>query len=243
MDEPDAADLQAKLAAAAADHGLPPPDAKIERLPDVDWVTRTQRAFPPIRAGRFFVHGSHYRDRPPAGAVALEIDAGIAFCSGEHATTRGCLLALDRLARRGRRPRRMLDLGCGSGILSIAAAKRWRRPVLAADIDRDSVRVAAENARRNGVSRRLMKTRWSDGLGRVRGRYDVACANILARPLHRLSRDLARVVAPGGTLVLSGLLISQAAEIVAVYRGQRLALSRRIALDGWQTLVFRRRAI
>jgi len=175
--------------------------------------------------------------------IGLTLDAGMAFGSGEHATTRGCLLAIDRRAHRRPAPRRMLDHGCGSGILGIAAAKTWPRcRVAAADIDRDSVWIAAENALHNGVSKRRLRVRWSDGLSRPmrRRHYDLVCANILARPLRRLSRPLARTVRAGGTLVLSGLLAAQGADIVAAYRFQRLALARRLTLDGWLALTFRR---
>jgi ribosomal protein L11 methyltransferase len=241
MDEPETAWIEGQLARAASGLGLTPPAATIERLPEIDWVTRTRRSFVPIRAGRFFVYGSHHEGGVPAGAVGIKLDASLAFGSGEHATTRGCLLALDRLARRGRR-RHMLDLGCGSGILSIAGAKTWQRSVLAADIDHDSVRLARENAHANGVPKRRLRIRWSDGMNRLgRGRrFDAVCANILARPLRRLSCLLSRAVAPGGTLVLSGLLISQGQDIVAAYRAQGMALTRRITLDGWETLIFRR---
>lgn len=242
MTEPDEAAIRAQLARAASDFGLSPPEARIERLPDIDWLARNRHAFPPLRAGRYFVYGSHYEGQVPPGMIGLELDAGIAFGSGEHATTRGCLLAIDRQARRGRGPQRMLDHGCGSGILGLAAAKTWPCQVDAADIDRDAVRVASENARRNGVSPRRLRVRWSDGTSRPLRRrgYDLVCANILARPLRRLSRPLARTVGPGGTLVLSGLLAAQGADIIAAYRFQRLVLTGRIIIDGWVTLIFRR---
>jgi ribosomal protein L11 methyltransferase len=242
MDAVDEPAIRANLAAAAAKHGLSAPEAKIERLPDVDWLSKNRREFPPLRAGRYFVYGSHYEGSVPPGRLGLELDAGIAFGSGEHATTRGCLLALDRLGRRRGRPRRVFDHGCGSGILGIAAAKTWPTRVRAADIDRDAVRVAAENALRNGIGGRRLRAAWSDGISRPmrRRRYDLVFANILARPLRRLSRPLARTVASGGTLVLSGLLASQGADIIAAYRFQRLTLSRRSVLDGWLTLVLRR---
>jgi ribosomal protein L11 methyltransferase len=242
MTEPDGAAIRARLAQAATTLGLPAPEAKIERLPDVDWLARNRSSFPPLRAGRYFVYGSHYESRVPPGLVGLALDAGIAFGSGEHATTRGCLLALDRRARRDPAPRRVLDHGCGSGILGIAAAKTWRCRVAAADVDRDAVRVTADNARRNGVSPRRLRVRWSDGISRpIRRRaYDLVCANILSRPLRRLSRPLARSVGWRGTLVLSGLLAAQGPDIVAAYRYQRLALAGRILLDGWVTLIFRR---
>lgn len=244
MDEPDEAAIRGRLALAAAALGLPLPETTIEKLPDVDWLARNRRAFPPIRAGRYFVYGSHYEGAVPPGAIGLRLDASIAFGSGEHATTRGCLLALDRLARRRRQARRVLDLGCGSGILALAAAQTWTGRVLAADIDRGSVRLARENVRDNGLNPRRVLVRWSDGPKRLRpGRNDIVCANILATPLRRLSRGLARAVGRGGTLILSGLLAAQSADVVAAYRFQRLALVRRIAIDGWHTLVLRRRRI
>src|SRR5690606_26571386 len=136
--------------------------------PRVDWLAENRRAFPPLRAGRYFIYGSHYQGDAPAGARRVMLDAGIAFGSGEHATTRGCLLALDRHARR-RRVRRALDLGCGSGILAIAIARSWPARVVATDIDRNAVRVATENVSRNAVGGRV-RVRWSDGLSRVRPR-------------------------------------------------------------------------
>jgi ribosomal protein L11 methyltransferase len=242
MDEPDEADIRARLTRAAKELGLAAPAAVIERLPDVDWLARNRSSFPPIRAGRYFVYGSHYEGAVPPGAIGIRLDASLAFGSGEHATTRGCLLAIDRLGRRGRSVRRVLDLGCGSGILALAAAKTWPARVLAADIDRDSVRLARENAHDNGVSPRRMRVRWSDGPQRLgRRRCDLVLANILAKPLRRLSRDLARRVSRGATLVLSGLLTPQAADVIAAYRFQGLPLARRVAIDGWETLVFRRR--
>ena len=243
MDEPDEAAIRARLAAAARTFDLPAPQTIIERLPDVDWLARNRRSFPPIRAGRYFVYGTHYEGAVPPGTVGIQLDASLAFGSGEHATTRGCLLAIDRLARSRRGVRRVLDLGCGSGILSLAAAKTWQARVLAADIDRDSVRLARENARDNGVSPRRMRVRWSDGLGRLgRRRCGLVLAKILARPLRRLSRDLSRAVAPGGVLVLSGLLASQAADIVAAYRYQGLYLRYQAMIAGWRIVVMERRS-
>lgn len=234
-------ELDTALALAWAGRG-PPPEPLLEKLPARDWVRENQESFPPRRIGRYFVHGSHHRGHVPAGAIGLLIDAATAFGTGEHASTEGCLRALDRLARRGR-PRRILDLGTGTGILAIAAAKTFASDVLAADIDPGSVRVACENARRNGVARRVSAC-WSPGYRsrRVRvGRpYDLVLANILARPLALMARDLRRALAPSGVAVLAGLIDRQVAYVLAAHRAQRLSLVRRIAVNGWRTLVLRR---
>lgn len=234
-------ELETALALAWADHG-PPPRPLLEKLPARDWVRENQESFPPRRIGRYFVHGSHLRGGIPAGAVRLLIDAATAFGTGEHASTAGCLRALDGLARR-RRYQRILDMGTGTGILAIAAAKTFARHVLAADIDPSSVRVARENARRNGVARRVSAI-WSPGYQsrRVRaGRpYDLVLANILARPLALMARDLRRALAPGGVAVLAGLIDWQEPYVLAAHRRQRLSLVRRIAVDGWRALILRR---
>ena len=238
--EPDGTEIRARLAEVAAALGAQAPAVEIGLMPKVDWLAENRRAFPPLAVGRYFVFGTHYAGAVPAGARAIKLDASIAFGSGEHATTRGCLLALDRLSR-ARRVHRVLDVGCGSGILAIGAARSWPARVVASDIDRDSVRLAAENMHRNGVAARVEVLR-SDGLVRVRPRrgYDVVLANILARPLCRLSGAIARAVRPGGTVILSGLLAGQEAEVRSAYRARHLKLSRRIPIGGWHTLVFRR---
>ncbi|HVA13569.1 MAG TPA: 50S ribosomal protein L11 methyltransferase, partial [Stellaceae bacterium] len=196
---------------------------------------------PPLAVGRFFIHGSHFRAPIPPGRLALEIDAATAFGTGEHATTRGCLTALDAMAPRS--VARILDMGTGTGILAMAAAKRWRRRVVARDIDPESVRVAAHNARRNGVAGLIAVNRSTGYRERgVAGRqpYDLVLANILAKPLERMARDLGRVLAPGGVAVLSGLLESQASAVLAAHRLLRLRLKQRVVIDGWATLVLGR---
>jgi ribosomal protein L11 methyltransferase len=218
------------------------PVPRIELLPERDWVAENQASFPPSTAGRYFVHGSHYRAGVPAGRLGLLIDASTAFGTGDHATTRGCLLALDAIALQGPR-RRVLDMGTGTGILAIAAAKTWRRHVLARDIDIEAVRVTARNAGRNGVAA-LIDVRCSDGyrergLHRA-GPFDLILANILARPLAVMAPALARALAPGGLAVLSGLLGRQEGAVLAAHRAQGLSLVARIPLDGWHTLVLSR---
>jgi ribosomal protein L11 methyltransferase len=208
-----------------------------EQIPERDWLAENRRAFPPQRIGRFFVHGSHWRDRPPAGSVAIEIDAATAFGTGEHPSTRGCLVAFDRLVRR-RRFQRPRDIGTGSGILAIAAAKTLRRAVLASDIDTGGVAVARHHARRNGLSGHVRVCR---AAGAARDRGDLVFANILARPLMLMARDVARSLAPGGTAILSGLLQRQEAAVLAAYRAQGLPLETRIVIAGWSTLVLRKR--
>jgi ribosomal protein L11 methyltransferase len=240
MIEPDKKAICARLDGAAGALGVTPPEIEIGLMPKIDWLAENRRAFPPVAIGRYFVFGTHYQGAVPAGARPIQLDASIAFGSGEHATTRGCLLALDRLSRT-RRVRRVLDVGSGSGILAIGAARSWPARVVASDIDRDSVGLAAKNMRRNGVAGRVSVLR-SDGLTRVRPRrgYDVVLANILARPLCRLAGPLARAVRPGGTVILSGLLAAQESEVRTAYRARRLHFSRRLAFGGWHTLVFRR---
>jgi len=180
----------------------------------------------------------------PAGATGLQIDAATAFGTGDHASTRGCLLALDRIARR-RRFRRVLDVGTGTGILAIAAAKTWRRRVFAVDIDGNAVAVARVNLRRNGVAKEVGLA-WSRGYrSRAVARHspaDLVLANILAGPLALMARDLAGALAPGGFAVLSGILAEQANLVLAAHRAQRVYLRRRIAIDGWHTLVLGRSA-
>jgi ribosomal protein L11 methyltransferase len=211
-----------------------------ERLAERDWLLENRRAFPPIRIGRFFVHGSHWHGPPPSGAIAIEIDAATAFGTGEHPSTRGCLLALDDLARR-RRFRRPLDIGTGSGVLAIAAAKRLHRKVTAGDIDPDAVRVARHHVRRNGLTGKVRVVRAAGyrSRGLWRWDYDLVLANILARPLALMARDLKRALAPGGVAVLAGLLQRQEAQVLRAHRAQGLVLGRRIVIDGWSTLILR----
>ena len=240
--EPDREALAARLAPLAAQCGVARIDLSVVPVAAVDWLAHTAESFPAQPIGRFWVHGSHVEGPPPQGLRPILLDAGQAFGSGEHATTQGCLLALERLARR-RRCRRVLDLGCGSGILAIAAAKLWPARVLAADNDPVAVDVARANAARNGVAHRV-RTMVSDGYAnprlRAAGPYDLITANILADPLCALARATARHVAPGGGVVLSGLLDRQAARVVEAHRRAHLRLVDHIQIDIWTTLILAR---
>lgn len=237
---PDRTALTAALAVTAAVLDCPEPEPDFARIADTDWVSANMRSFPPIEAGRFFVHGSHFEGTVPGGHIGLLVNAGPAFGSGEHATTFGCLLAIDRLLRR-RRFFRPLDLGCGSGILGIALAKAGRGThVIAADIDPLAVHVAAGNARLNQVRSRtsfLVSTGYdARAIGRA-APYDLIMANILAIPLRAMAADLGRHLAPGGMAVLSGLLNRQERMVLAAHRLQGLVLTGRIRRQGWSTLI------
>jgi ribosomal protein L11 methyltransferase len=236
---PDEKIIRALTAAAAGNAAAKA--LRFERVAAKDWVRESLAGLAPVAAGRFIVHGAHDRARIPQNRIGIEIEAALAFGTGHHGTTRGCLLALDRLCKSLPR-RRILDLGTGSGVLAIAAARAVRRPVLATDIDGSAVRAARANARFNRVGS-FVEIIKADGVAarKIRGcaPYDLVFANILLRPLQRLAAPLTRLTAPGARVVLSGLLASQANAAIAAYRG--LALERRIDLDGWTTLILVRR--
>lgn len=213
-----------------------------QRTPAEGWLARTQASFPEQHIGRrFAVRGTHLAGPPAPGRITLTLDAGLAFGSGEHGSTRGCLRALERVAHR--HPRRILDMGTGSGILAMGAARLLRRRVLASDIEPWSVRVAEQNVRLNRLSH-LVRVRLADGWRnaavRAGGPYDLVFANILARPLCTMARDLAANLAPGGTAILSGLLTTQARWVLAAHRRRGLRLECRLTEGVWATLVLRR---
>lgn len=240
--EPDRPGIVAAVAVSAAERGIPNPEISFEELADRDWVAETYRGFPELTIGRYRIRGSHIEEPAPPNAITLTIDAAVAFGTGEHETTRGCLTALDRLARRIR-PRRVLDLGCGSGILALAAARTWRVPVVASDIDAVSVRETRRNARVNGLLPLVEAIRspgWRAPAVRDAGPYDLVFANILARPLVRMAPDLAHGLAPGGVAVLSGLLTWQEARVLSAHRTQGLRLVDRFRFGDWSTLVVTR---
>jgi ribosomal protein L11 methyltransferase len=217
-------------------------EVQVELLPDTDWIKASQEGLPPVRAGRFFVYGAHDEGQVPRGVIPIRIEAGMAFGTGHHETTALCLAALSELARR-RRFANVLDLGCGTGVLAIAAAKLWRKRVLASDLDPIAVEVTRENATANGEAP-LVTVVVADGLSHPalagRAPYELIVANILAAPLTRLAVQIAPALRPGGVLVLSGLLRWQENLVLSFYRAQGLTL-REIRRDGaWSALVLRK---
>ncbi len=239
VDEASLRDLAAIAGGATAAAAL-----RFETIAAKDWVAESLVGLKPVAAGRFTVHGAHDRSVVPANRIGIEIEAALAFGTGHHGTTRGCLLALDRLCKtlhRGEATPRILDLGTGTGILAIAAARALHRRVLATDIDAAAVRAARDNARLNRAGA-LVEVVKANGLNapaiRAYTPFDLVFANILLEPLRRLASPLTNLVAPGGSLVLSGLLTPQANAALAAYHAFRL--ERRIVLDGWTTLVLRR---
>ncbi|MER8952487.1 50S ribosomal protein L11 methyltransferase [Mesorhizobium sp. M0833] len=213
-----------------------------EALPDIDWVARSLEGLKPVRAGRFFVHGAHDRRKRHSGELAIEIEAGLAFGTGHHGTTAGCLEMLEQVIQR-EHPRNALDLGTGSAVLAIAVAKLAHVPVLATDIDPVAVKVAAANARLNHV-KGLIETVAAPGFHHpifaARAPFDLIVANILARPLMRLAPQMAGHIALGGSIVLSGILERQRDAVIAAYVGQKFRHVRTLHREGWVTIHLKR---
>lgn len=241
---PDREALAIRIARAAVVARVDPPAFAVEPLAATDWLAEYRRRTRPVRIGRFFVHPSHYTGGVPAGSIGIVLDAGLAFGTGAHASTRGCLLALDAVAADEWTPRRVLDLGCGSGILAIAAAGLWPAArVLAADNDPVAVRVAGENAAANGLAGRIAFA-VGEGYGApgiaAAGLFDLICANILAGPLAAMAGALACHLSAGGIAILGGILAAEADAVITAHEAYGLALTGQHLLGDWATLVLTR---
>jgi ribosomal protein L11 methyltransferase len=229
-----------ELVGIAAGHDVAR-DITFDTVEARDWVKATLEELVPVRAGRFIVHGHHDRSRVPPNKLGIEIEAALAFGTGHHGTTRGCLLLLDHVLK-ARRPKRVLDLGTGTGVLAIAAAKALHGKVLASDIDPLSVRVARDNARLNNTGN-LVQTIRAIGFSAPQfakhGSFDLVLANILANPLRQMATTMAEHLAPSAWVILSGLLPYQAQGVIAAYRARGLVLIRHLQIEGWSSLLMR----
>jgi ribosomal protein L11 methyltransferase len=212
-----------------------------EEIPDADWVSLSQAGLHPVRAGRFLIHGSHDRDRAHGNRWAIEIEAGQAFGTAHHGSTLGCLRAIDDLAKRSHFER-VLDIGTGTGVLAIAAARVWRAQVIASDLDPIAQKTARENVRKNGADA-YVRTIMADGLAhpliRENSPYDLVIANILAKPLIAMSHDIARALRPGGIVILSGITREQAGRVAAAYGAAGFTRLARFTISDWVTLALR----
>lgn len=238
-EEPD----RAGLALLSAMHGAR--DFVVSELPEVDWVAHVKRELQPVEAGRFFVYGAHDADRLPRGKVGLKIEASMAFGTGHHGTTLGCLLALDRIANQGVVARNVADIGAGTAVLAMAAAKIWPNPVIASDIDEVACDVARANVHANGVEDRVHVVE-AAGFDhpdlKSASPFDLVFANILKGPLISLAPDMSEAVAPGGRAILSGILNPQADEVIAAYDAAGFSVDRRDEHGDWTTLTLLRSA-
>jgi ribosomal protein L11 methyltransferase len=247
LGKPDVGGIFERVAQVAVEENLPPllteKDIVAERLPEKDWLRHVHDNFPPIKSGRFFIYGSHYTGEKPEGFIPLQIDAATAFGSGEHETTRGCLLALEYL-HKDHVFENGLDMGCGSGILAIAQVKLWPAiNVTAIDIDPESVIVTDRHAEMNDVGHKI-EAKAGDGylvpLVAQNAPYDIVTANILANPLIEMAPALVKYLSPGGYAVLSGLLARQQAEVIAAHEKLGLTLERTEEIGEWRALIMKK---
>jgi ribosomal protein L11 methyltransferase len=237
---PDQASIRELVSLAAGEEVAR--DIAFDTVAAKDWVKATLEQLVPVRAGRFIVHGHHDRAKIPTNRLGIEIEAALAFGTGHHGTTRGCLLLLDHVLK-AHRPRRVLDLGTGTGVLAIAAAKAQHRQVLASDVDPLSVRVARDNAQLNGTGnfvQTIRATGFSAPQFARHAPFDLALANILANPLRQMATPMARHLAPSGLVILSGLLPHQAQGVIAAYRARGIVLLRQLRIEGWSSLLMRK---
>lgn len=237
---PDQVSIRELVGLAAGDEVAQ--DITFDTVEAKDWVKATLEELVPVTAGQFIVHGQHDRARVAPNKLGIEIEAALAFGTGHHGTTRGCLLLLDHVLK-AYHPRRVLDVGTGTGVLAIAAAKALRRDVLASDIDPLAVRVARENARLNGAGdlvQAIHATGFSAPDFAKRGPFDLVLANILANPLRQMATPMSRHLAPSALIILSGLLPHQAQSVVAAYRTRGLVLKSHLRIEGWSSLLMQR---
>lgn len=246
--EPDVQTIQSGLNNALDVMGLEPINEnslKIEPLPEVNWLEASYQSFEPFNAGSFFIHGAHFEDTIPEGQVPLEIDASIAFGSGEHGTTHGCLLLLEKLYKQGFTPKTILDMGCGSGILAVGAAKLWPVPTMGVDIEDDAKTLTLQHAQSNGVTD-LITAYVGDGYKtkavQDAGTFELIIANILPGPLKAMAPDMIPCLAKDGYLILSGILHEQAQSVIDVHDGLGLELIERIEIGDWTSLTYHRPA-
>jgi len=238
---PDRAEIAARLALLANLAGIPVPPTHYTDVPPTDWLEHVYRGLHPLRLGRFYVYGSHSHEQLPAASIPIQVDAATAFGSGHHATTAACLIALSDMAP-AIAPHRMLDLGCGSGILAIGMAKLFRRKILALDIDAEAARVTALNARLNQCGSYIHAAAGGSDCPLLhRGApYDLIMANILARPLTLMAHQLCHTLTPNGTIILSGLLTKQETFVANAYVQHGLRLVKSIRREEWSALVMKR---
>ena len=239
---PDMEEVTRRVALLAMVAGVKLPPITTGQIQQQDWLALVARQFPPLHIGRFYVHGSHVKETGPVGSIPIQVEAGAAFGSGEHGTTRGCMEGLAWIRQKSDATR-ILDMGTGSGILAIAAAHLWNATILAVDIDPIAVQVTQENVLINRVGKQI-RCAVSDGYKSESvqqfGECDVIIANILARPLVRFAPSLARMLKPGGHCVLSGLLVDQETMVFSAHRLQGLKLVKRFRYEGWSTLVLQK---
>jgi len=237
---PDEANVRTLIAVVAGDAAAS--KAVFGRVDQRDWIKNSLEGLQPVRVGRFLIHGAHRRGAVSANDIAIEIEAALAFGTGHHGSTRGCLIMLGHVARK-RRPRAILDVGTGSGILAIAAAKLFKRDIYAGDIDPICVEAVRANAKRNGAGsyvHPVLARGAAHPLLRARAPYDLVMANILAEPLRALAPEIAKRTHFGADIILSGLIARDVQGVIAAYRMQAIFLVRRIEIDGWATLLMHR---
>lgn len=238
--KPNLADINARVALLATLLNVSIPPIDIQESPNKDWLQENQRSFPPIEIGCFYLYGSHIKDTRPSDKIAFEIDAGMAFGTGSHPTTQGCLLALEKLKKANVTTNSALDMGCGSGILAFATAKLWNCPVTGVDNDPDAISVAQENAQKNDIPN--LEFLVSEGFESIpsRQKFDVISANILANPLCEMAFKMSEHTKPEGHVILSGILEKQGERVINYYQDAGFSLVNQMTLGEWATLTLQR---